>query len=410
MPKIRAFRAYTYNDTFKKKLEDLISPPYDVIKEDERKALLSKNPHNSVKLCLVEDAEDPDRYRKMKKVFEDWKSQKVLVQNQKPAFYLLEETYTIEGVKKQRIGFVGLLEVTPFENKEVLPHEFTLSGPKKDRLELLKTMGAEFSQVFLVYEDPQLVLEQIYEKKSRHDADLESKTSAGADRRVWFIDDADSISRLEKLLDKKDALIADGHHRYETALEYRKQSGGEASKYLQCYFTNAHNPNFSILPIHRLTDRPASISVSEFRQSLEKSYELTVFSSFDAAHKKLEEVQDSGRSYICSVNSGAEHWLLTRKLAELQTPTLALQKDIFEGVFGWDISKISKGIIQFEHTTSDYIEYLGAAPDRIGFFLPPPKLELIKEIVLQGERMPQKSTFFYPKIASGLVIYELGSI
>lgn len=410
MPEVKAFKAIRYSNDLKENLGELISPPYDVIKETERKAMLDKNKFNSVKLCLVEDLEDPDRYKKMRKEFEDWKAEGVLTQTDRESFYLIEDTYEIEGKPSKRIGFVGLLKTSPFEEKQVLPHEYTMSGPKKDRLALLEAMGAEFSQIFMCYQDPDFVLEKIYEEKSKTAPDLEGLDVMDVHRRVWFIQDKTQLEAIQNCLADKQLLIADGHHRYETAIYYAKNGPSEKSKYVQCYFTNSQNPDFNILPIHRITHLPEGMSEFDFQGRLEKTFKLSQLQPNEDFRRTIENKSNNEIAFICSFASSGRSFLLSRpKKSSTDAEIFSLQKQIFEDIYGWDVSKIAKGVIQFEHTTSDFLKTLQSNERNVGFFLPSTDLSLILDVVKEGRRMPQKSTFFYPKLASGLVNYELGN-
>ncbi|MDB5037426.1 MAG: hypothetical protein JWQ35_954, partial [Bacteriovoracaceae bacterium] len=228
MPKIIPFKATLYSEKIRSDLGKVLSPPYDVISPDGFSQLKKLHPNQSVRLALTEDANDPDRYLKMKNMFQAWKNEGTLQAFETNAFYLIEDNFTSDGKSKRRLGFVALLEVSPFEKKEILPHEFTLSGPKKDRLDLLKTMRAELSQIFLCYKDSELTLEKIHESKSKEATLLHGTDSSKVERKVWAITNEREVSALQNLLKRRPALIADGHHRYETAVNFSSES-----KYVQ---------------------------------------------------------------------------------------------------------------------------------------------------------------------------------
>jgi len=409
MAEIRPFRAYVYSENEQKNLGDLISPPYDVIKPEQRQQMLKKNAHNSVALSLTDDLNDSDRYKKMAQRYSKWKADEVLVSISKPSFYLIEETYQIEERLDRRLGFIALLQVSPFEEGKVLPHEHTLSGPKKDRFELLQTMGAELSQILMCYEDPRLVLEKIYESKNSQKPFMECTDPQGIKRRLWLIENHQEIESLKDCLKDKTLLIADGHHRYETAVKYRTDAPSNLNEFVQVYFTNTQNPSFSILPIHRLFSLPEGLDEEEFKKKIKEIFQIRVLTkgtNLSEANRKKEENEIK---MICSFQSTGEHWLLTRnKKTDTDAEIFSLQTDIFEKILGWDLSQISKGAIQYEHTQADYLKTLQQLQNGVGFFLPPTDLKLVMQVAKEGRRMPQKSTFFYPKLASGLLTYELG--
>jgi uncharacterized protein (DUF1015 family) len=410
MPKIIPHKALVYSPKYRAELGKLISPPYDVISPEYFSKLKSQNEFNSVRLCLAENNEDPERYEKIKHLFSDWKKNQVFEKLNSPAFYLIEETYKTFAGPQKRIGFVGLLEVSPFEKKEVLPHEYTLSGPKKDRLELLKTIRTEFSQIFFCYRDPQLTLENLHGKRSSEVPFLEGTDPQGIKRRVWLIADQIEVAAIQKLLNSQSVLIADGHHRYETAVYFNDLENSRESKFVQGYFTNLDAPGSSILPIHRLFSLPEKISLKEFISKLKEIYQLEVFPAgldFTALTKARDP---SEVRLLFTSKEDPTIWMLRhKKTSKDDAEIFSIHKNIFEKILGWDVTKLAKGIIHYEHETEDFKKTLKNLPHGVGLFLPSTDLQLVMDLALRGERMPQKSTFFFPKLASGLVNYELGS-
>jgi uncharacterized protein (DUF1015 family) len=411
MPELKAFRAWTYHPSKKSELDQLISPPYDVISETERQNLLRKNPLNSVKLSLV-DSQSKSPYEDMAKEFKNWKSSGVLEQQKKPAFYLIEEKYEVDGVAYTRVGFVGLLRVSDFSKKEVLPHEYTLKGPKADRLQLLKTMGAELSQIFFVYEDPERLVDQIYQRLSQTEALLKATDLAGVARQVWLIDSPEEIEKIRASFKDRPVLIADGHHRYETAIQFSKDQSGEASQYVQSYFLNSKSSGFQIRPIHRIATLSEGMDAEQLMTKLKLRFSMEEASieqmtSLSKDHQPSSQVR-LGMILGSNIQSG---FLLSRqKKSEEDAEIFSLQKDIFEEMIGWTVQQIAeKKVVNYHHEITGLLDMIKDQPQKIGFILPPTDLALIQKLALRGERMPQKSSFFFPKIASGLLIYELGS-
>lgn len=409
MAEIKAFKAYLYAENLKSEMNELISPPYDVIKDAERKDMIKKNEHHSVRISLVDNPQDPDAYQKTADLYESWKSKKVLVQAQEPGLYLMQDEYELEGKTKTRLGFVALLKVSPFEEKKVFPHEHTLAGPKKDRLALLKTMGAEASQIFMAYDDKALVLEKIFEQIKNQEPRIEARDASGIKRKMWLVTDQASVGSIQDLIHTQDLLIADGHHRYETALHYHKEDQTPRTEYVQAYFTNTASPGFEILPIHRVTSLPEGTNVESFIEKLKTIYEIEAINE-DEIEKQLASRNTSELTYVCSFGATNSHFLMRRKKeSDTEAELFDLQNKIFENIYGWDVSKISKGNVDFENNFKNYLEAVKTRKNSVGFFLPPTDLQVVMKVVHEGERMPQKSTFFYPKLASGLVIYELGN-
>lgn len=411
MPNIIPYRAFTYSQKLRSSVGDLVSPPYDVISPEGFEKLKGRHPFNSVRLCLAENANDTERYEKMKTLFTSWKKEGVFETHPTASFYLVEETFKMGGAEKKRSGFVALMEVSPFAEKKVLPHEHTLSGPKQDRLDLLKAMGAELSQIFLCYRDKKFILEGILEKSAARTPLVQGTDSQNISRRVWAIEDPAQIAKLQELIASQAVLIADGHHRYETAVHFRNMDGTSRSKYVQCYFTNLDTPGFEILPIHRLFSLPENMPAEKFVGELKKYFNVQDFGKCLDLPTLMHEKKDGDLKLICSFNESGQNLLLTQKKKTADGAEIfSIQNDIFEKILEWDISKVAKGVIRYEHETEDFKKTLKSLPRGVGLFLPPTDLGLVMGRALRGERMPQKSTFFYPKIASGLINYELGMI
>lgn len=410
MAKIIPYRPFFYSERYRDQIGQLVSPPYDVISPTGLKALRNQSPYNSVQLCVAENPDDSDRYQKMKECFAQWKESGVFETAKAPIFCLIEERFDSRGADRIRIGFTGLLESTPFEEKQVLPHEHTLSGPKADRLELLKTLGAELSQVFLCYKDSSLMIEQIHKKYSSTPPRFEGMDPQGVKRRVWFIENENEIRDLQSLISTRSLLIADGHHRYETSVHFRKWDGTPKSQYVQGYFTNLDSPGFSILPIHRIFQLPEDLSPSSFQRRLEQIYEVSEFKQSLHLDALMRSRQEDKISFLCALRDPDRVYRLDRKKTSPDDAEIfSIHKNIFEDILGWDVTKLAKGVIQYEHETEDFKKTLSNISRGVGLFLPPTDLNLVMQLAERGERMPQKSTFFFPKLASGLINYELGS-
>jgi uncharacterized protein (DUF1015 family) len=411
MPSIIPFRAWLYAKSFSKEYDRLISPPYDVISSEMLEELRNKHSYNSVRLSLTEDTNDPDRYKKMRDRFIDWKSKGILERASTPAVYLIEEKFSVEGKSKTRLGFVALMEVSDFSKREVLPHEKTLSGPKKDRLALLEEMGAELSQIFLCYKDPARTLETLHAAESIKTPTMRVAPTYGVERKMWALTDEAQVSALQALIQNQSVLIADGHHRYETAVAMQKSHPGPKSHYVQGYFTNLDAPDFSILPIHRIFSLPKDFSPESFQKRLAEKFEIHPFDPGLNLEELTQRKSSQRIQFLMQMSGDSKVWLVSRKKENADDAEIfALQKDIFESLFQWNIAEISYDTLKYEHETEAFQKTLAKMPRGVGLFLPPTDLDLVMKLALRGERMPQKSTFFFPKIATGLINYELGSI
>lgn len=409
MAEIRGFKAHLYSENLHNEMRELISPPYDVIHEEGRQELIEKNKFNSVQICL----KGPNQtYQDMKNLFEKWKSEKVLEQHPRDALYLIEERFSLNDKELTRIGFIGLLKTSDFSEKKVLPHENTLSGPKKDRFELLENLRAEASQVFFCYDDSDQLIEGIYNDLKQTSPRVSIEDPNGVSRRLWILDQPQILKKIKEHFSNKKLLIADGHHRYETALSFSKTHPEIESQYVQAYFTNRLSPNFEILAIHRICSLPENWTDEAFLKALAKRFQVEAvennkisWTAFLESHKNPERIG----FLLVSKNLQKSFFVSRKKETENDAEIFSLQQEIFEPLFQWTSADIAKEKLSFEHDEAMFLERVKKASNGIGFLLPPTDLDLVMKIVETGERMPQKSTFFFPKIASGLVVYELGS-
>jgi uncharacterized protein (DUF1015 family) len=315
----------------------------------------------------------------------------------------------MNGKAAVRRGFVGLIKLQNFGDGQVFPHEYTLAGPKKDRLALLEEMGAEASQIFFCYQDSALTLERIFSEIEQTKPYATGVDSSNVKRTLWILSDPHQIRLLEQGLSNLDFLIADGHHRYETALEYQRRHDDESSIYVQAYFTNSLSPGFSILPIHRLFHLPTGLTLEAVLEKLRASaYETEVLET--SKLESLCEHSDSSIAFGLVDQSGKRRWRVHRKKQKpTETTIAAVQSDFFEAICRWTPEEMKKGLITYENTDAKFLEVLSGDAQKVGVYLPACTYDEIMAVVKSGERMPQKSSFFAPKLATGLIFYDLRS-
>ena len=236
--------AIVYNQE-KVDLADVIAPPYDVIDEKYQDDLYLRSEFNIVRLILTKGQ---NRYSDAKKYFEDWKEKEVLIKTKKPSvFYIIQKYKNEKGKLIERKGFIARNKIEDFETKKILPHEYTMGGPKQDRLNLVEETGAFFSQIFMVYDDKTKAIEKMVEKYLSQKPFMDVVDDLGVENIVYLIDDKNDIKVIEDTLKDKTLLIADGHHRYETSMNYSKlHPENEYAKYVMSYFTNAQDENLVI--------------------------------------------------------------------------------------------------------------------------------------------------------------------
>ena len=419
---IKPLNALVYNQE-KINIKDVIAPPYDVISEKYRDELYQRSPYNITRLILS-NAENP--YNDAAESFHKWIEENILIKTDKPVILYLLQKYRLNGKEITRKGFIARNKIEDFSTGNILPHEFTMSGPKEDRLKLTKACRANFSQIFMVYSDPEKQIENAVDISSNPFIDVTDDNSVR--NIVWKIEDEKTISLVENVLKDKTLLIADGHHRYETALNYRNflgENAGEAN-YVMSYFTNMDD-DLLIYPTHRIITKwiePYVLLETVKKYFDVKDYTFTGANKAEVKQEFLKSIEKSSKDkismglYMKNVN---KFYLLT------------LREDV-SGIFdGFKVPEVLKnldltvlhkviltkelGFTEEEQMAQDGIKYIkveNEAFDMIdsgkaeaSFIMAYPKIEDIKRISTAGYRMPQKSTYFYPKLLSGIVINPL---
>lgn len=419
---IKPLNALVYNQE-KINIKDVIAPPYDVISEKYRDELYQRSPYNITRLILS-NAENP--YNDAAESFHKWIEENILIKTDKPVILYLLQKYRLNGKEITRKGFIARNKIEDFSTGNILPHEFTMSGPKEDRLKLTKACRANFSQIFMVYSDPEKQIENAVDISSNPFIDVTDDN--GVRNIVWKIEDEKTISLVENVLKDKTLLIADGHHRYETALNYRNflgENAGEAN-YVMSYFTNMDD-DLLIYPTHRIITKwiePYVLLETVKKYFDVKDYTFTGANKAEVKQEFLKAIEKSSKDkismglYMKNVN---KFYLLALRedvnsiFDEYNVPDVlktldltVLHKVILTKELGFteDEQMAQDGIkyIKVENEAFDMID-LGKA--EASFIMAYPKIEDIKRISTAGYRMPQKSTYFYPKLLSGIVINPL---
>ncbi len=420
---LKPLNAIVYNQE-KVEINDVIAPPYDVISSKYRDELYERSPYNVTRLILS-DAENP--YEDASNSFNSWLKEEVLVKFDNPVILYLLQKYNSNGKEVTRKGFIARNRIEDFSTKNILPHEFTMSGPKEDRLKLTKACKANFSQIFMVYSDPQKQIENAVDLTGKPFIDVTDDN--GVRNIVYKIEDEKTIELIQKVLSDKTLLIADGHHRYETAMNYRNYLGenaGEAN-YVMSYFTNLDD-DLLIYPTHRILTKwiEPYVLLEKVKKYFEvKDYTFTgadkqqVKSEFLKAIEKSAKEKISMGLYMKNVN---KFYLLTLKedvsaiLDEYNVPDVlktldltVLHKVIISKELGFtEEEQMAQDGIKYIKVENEAFDMIDLGKAEASFIMAYPKIEDIKRISEAGYRMPQKSTYFYPKLLSGIVINPLG--
>jgi len=412
---IKPFKGVRYN-LEKSLLKNVIAPPYDVISKEMKESLLTKSPYNIVKLILPEGE---DKYETAAKEYREWKDEGILIKDQTPSFYIYEQEYEYDGTVYVRTGFVGLLKLEELGKGKVFPHEKTLSGPKEDRFNLMKACKTNFSQIFGLYMDKENKLERVFSTVKKDMAVSSAVDIYGVKNTLWTVNDPDVIEKVEKFMRDKSVYIADGHHRYETALNFKKYmrelNGDDPENikpydYVMMMFVNFYDEGLKIFPTHRVVKVDESFNDADFKEKLKNYFsvkeigkdEKDLFLETDSNKKIVWKHLDNyyGLTLLDNVFEGLHP--VYRKVN-----TYILQEVILKEALGMDEDKILRKEGIYFVQSEEEIDKLSKKFTVTSFLLKGIDIDIIRDISENGLVMPQKSTYFYPKLQTGLVINEL---
>ncbi|HTM47308.1 MAG TPA: DUF1015 domain-containing protein [Bryobacteraceae bacterium] len=411
MAKIFPFAAYRYTGIAGPPVA-LVTQPYDKIYPAMRKKYLDLSPYNLVRIILGEpketDSPSDNVYTRAAAHLKEWIEGGVLARDKEPSLFAYFQEFRVPdtGQYLVRKGFVGLGQLEDYSANVVYRHEQTLSGPKKDRLELLRHTRAQFEQLFMLYPDPEGEIDAMLDAVSKEAPVMQVADEYGAEHRLWRMSDPGLIARIQQLMAPKKLLIADGHHRYETALAFRDENPGDvAASRVVMTFVNMHSPGLKILATHRLISDLPSFSEEDFLRRAGVGFKVERIESLEALTKRWQDSRQ-GECVIGAAVRGGLYALTARNpTSELDVPVL--HKALIGGVLGISEEQVREG----QHLR--YIRGLGSAVEevksetaQIAFLLKPPSVQQVADISFGGGVMPQKSTDFYPKLLSGLTIYK----
>jgi uncharacterized protein (DUF1015 family) len=399
MAKVYPFTPYRYSE-IAGPLVSLVTQPYDKITPAMREVYLKQSPYNLVRIILGE-------YSEAARLLKEWIEGGILVRDKEASLFAYFQEFRVPdtGEYLTRKGFIGLGQVEDYSANVVFRHEQTLSGPKKDRLELLRHTRAHCEQLFMLYPDPQGEIDAILEEVSTAAPTCEVADEYGATHRLWAVSDRALISRVQKLMSDKKLLIADGHHRYETALAFSKENKGseDASKVVMT-FVNMHSPGLKILATHRLISDLDNFDEPAFLRRAEQLFQVTRVESLEAITNRWAD----GKPAVFGIVVAGGTYIFEAKNAEGQLDVPVLHKSLIGGVLGITEEQVRDGKhLRYIRGLDSAIEEVRSGTAQIACLLRPTSIEQVASISFSGGVMPQKSTDFYPKLLSGLTIFKL---
>ena len=398
MAQVLPFQAYRYAAQAGP-LDRLVTQPYDKITPAMQARYLGLDPHNLVRIILGQrfpsDSERDNVYTRAAACLEDWIAGGVLVREPTPCLFAYFQEFTVpdSGEPALRKGFIGLGPVVDYAGGIVHRHEQTLAGPKKDRLELLRHTRAHFGQIFMLHADPQQAIDRHLDEAARTPPDADVIDEYGTVHRLWRIVEPERISAIQAALSDKKLLIADGHHRYETALAFRDEHPELAgARWVMMTFVNLHSPGLKILATHRVIHDLSGFDAAEFLRRARARFRVPP--------------PGSDLIRIGLVTPDASHLLEIPREGRLDVQVL--HEEVLGGLLG-----ISEEAVREERSIR-YVRGRDAAVDQVrtgaaqaAFILEPTSIEDVARVAFSGGVMPQKSTDFYPKLLSGLTIYRV---
>jgi len=433
MPDLQAFRGLRYDLGHVGSLSNCIAPPYDVISPELQDRLYKAHPANFVRVEWNReepgDNEQSNRYTRASKFLANWRKEGLLFNEAQPAIYVYHQTFEANGATHTRRGFMARCKLQRFGEGTIYPHEETMSGPKADRLLLMKACEANLSQIFGLFPDPMNEAQNLLEKAVFGKPALEATDHLGVVHRMWPVTDVAVIAQVSKIVGPKPLFIADGHHRFETACNYRdelaaagKLTPDHPANYVLMMFVGMTDPGLLVLPTHRLFRGLPEMTSADLIAKLGDNFTTRIAGEgSDLAHSVWEEIETSGeQGTIGFFTAKDERWVVAtiseagrRKMAEVAGEhsgpwqglgVAILHRLVMENLLG------GKGLPkpEYVHQVEEVVELLDSnEPLQLAALVMPATVDHIREISEHQERMPAKSTYFYPKLACGLVMHEL---
>jgi uncharacterized protein (DUF1015 family) len=416
MADVQPLRTLRYDADVAGSLEDLIAPPYDVIDDHLRAQLAGRSPYNVVALDL------PESYEGAAAALDEWRRQGALVQEDEPAMWALRQDYTApDGGSRTRTGFFARVRVEEYGAGRIRPHERTHPGPREDRLSLTRATRANLSPIFSLFPDPSGTAQEALAQATAGEPFAEATDHEGTTNALWRIGDPEGIAALQSALADAELLIADGHHRYETARVYADEVGGEGDhRYVLMLLVALDDPGLLVFPTHRLLtglkdDTEKQLAI---RDVARRDFEIEQL----GAPQELEPPADGGRVAFGYMDSFLKRPVrLTLKDQRIADEALAGMPDayrrldtaVLEAIVLRGALKMSEDDIShlrgldYSKSLDDAIERVESGVADAGFFMRATPVEQVREVAATGESMPPKSTYFYPKVPTGLVFNPL---
>lgn len=429
---IKPFRGLRYNQDVITDISAVVTPPYDVISPQEQERYYQAHPNNIIRLDLGKDfscdTEKTNKYTRAAELLKSWREKGILKQEDDPAIYIYDQKFLSGNRWLVRRGFIALVKLEPFDKGYIYPHEQTLPGPKADRLKLTQSCRANLSSIFALFPDDNNAIDTYLSMTTITRPEVDFLDDTGVKNKLWVIKEKQTIDNLVALMKEKPLFIADGHHRYETALVYKEQMRKEnirngddlPSDYVMMVCVSMNNNGLKILPAHRLVRNIKNYRFDRILQSIQESFEVELLGKGCRVEDFMSSLNDETKGHTFIMYAGQEDAYYKLRLGNEKLLDAVFAKDHPEwkhldaGILhGMIINKIL-GINSDDVTVKDYVKYVKDEAEavslvqsgqyQLAFFLNPTPIEQVKEIAMARKVMPPKSTYFYPKLITGIVI------
>ncbi len=435
MADIQGFRGIRFNLAKVGPLTDVVCPPYDVIDQTLQHRLLAMSPHNFIRLELQpeqpQDDDQANRYTRAAQLLKNWTSEDVLVPDAKPSIYLVHQQYTADGESHTRKGFMARVRLEPFGQGKIFAHEETMSGPKADRLKLYKATASNLSPVFGLYPDPKNSVMEALDLFAMRNLPLEATDHLGVTSRIWQITDPQLIQTAHSWLIDQPVFIADGHHRYETGCKYMEECHSKGvglepdapQRFILMMLVSMADPGLTIMPTHRLIDGLKNLDAVQLANALSPYFHIErVGGGKEAGQSAWKRIVQDGSQDILGLGTRHDgNWTLARLKPE---GVAEIARRVPEHTPEWRSLGVSilhrlaleilapQGGLKFRyvHEDSEAVSALGThGPEGcdLAALVPACSMSDVAVIASGNEKMPPKSTYFYPKVLSGLVVNPL---
>lgn len=437
MAELRPFTGVRYNPAVVgSDLATVVAPPYDVISPTEQAALYATSPHNIIRIeygnTSDADTEQDNRYTRAAAALRDWLASGALQQEPSPAFYLIRHAFTLGGKEQSRRELLAAVRLEEWDRRVIRPHELTLAAPKADRLSLMHATSANVSPIYSTYPDADGQIARMLNTVEASPPAVEISGWKGADFRIWVITDEATITGIQKALVESPLYIADGHHRYETALAYQRErraadpnpAPNAAYNYVMMSLTAGEDSGLRVLPLHRLVRGLSAALLAALPDKLAEQFEVREVplpAPLGLEALLAQEGHDRPAFGLVGLQPGSLLLLQPRDVDALRRSSMPAEWS--DGLRGLDVALLHRtiigplldrgpaeadlGLLAFSHDTEETLHFVGSGEYQIAFMVNPTRPDQVMAVADAGDKMPQKSTFFYPKLPTGLVMHLL---